>query len=190
MEWSRSETVGMSKVLCMRCKGAGLRALKNDKKKPCNCVLRAVFRVCFRRFVECAGGESFGRISAERGTAWSHSGGWGRKEEEYMADFCLIAKRTLDEDEHRVFRFHFLLGADYRLCCRKLNMDRGTFFHFVYRIQRKLGRAFKETQPYPLFPLDDYFGGEQRDHSAKVVTMAEAKPKPPRIDLSWLKQTA
>jgi hypothetical protein len=69
-------------------------------------------------------------------------------------------------------------------------MDRGSFFHVAYRIQRKLGRAFKEMQPYPLFPLNDYFGGEQRNHSAKVVSMSEAKPKSPKIDLSGLKRAA
>jgi hypothetical protein len=191
MEWSRSEIVGMSKVRCARCQGAGVRATNDDQHEPCNCVLRAVFRACYRRFVECAsGGSSFGRVSVERGAAWSHSGGWGRKEEEYMADFCLVAKRTLTEEEHRVFRFHFLLGADYRLCCRQLKMDRGSFFHAVYRIQRKLGRAFKQMEPYPLFPLSDYFAGPQRKHAAKIVTMSEEKPKPPRIDLSWLKRAA
>lgn len=84
---------------------------------------------------------------------------WGRRDEEYMADFCLIAKRTLTEAEHQLFRFHFLLGADWRLCCRRLNVERGQFFHAVYRIQQKLGITFRELQPYSLFPLDEYFGG-------------------------------
>lgn len=85
-----------------------------------------------------------------------------RKKEEFMADFCLIAKRTLNDLESRVFRYHFLLGADWRLCTRQLKIDRGTFFHVVYRIEEKLGRAFAETEPYALFPLDDYFGGPVR----------------------------
>lgn len=83
---------------------------------------------------------------------------WGRKDEEYVADFCLISKRVLDEFEYKVFRFHFLLGADWRLCCRQMNMEKGIFFHAVYRIQHKLGRAFRELKPYPLYPLDEYFG--------------------------------
>jgi hypothetical protein len=87
---------------------------------------------------------------------------WGRKDEEYIADFCLVSKRTLDEFEYKVFRFHFLLGADWRLCCRKLGIDRGNFFHTVYRIQQKLGRVFRELEPYSLFPLDEYFNGAVR----------------------------
>jgi hypothetical protein len=41
-------------------------------------------------------------------------------------------------------------------------MDRGNFFHSVYRIEQKLGRMFRELKPYPLFPLDDYFHGPSR----------------------------
>ena len=33
-----------------------------------------------------------------------------RKKEEFMADFCLIAKRTLTDLKSRVFRYYFLLG--------------------------------------------------------------------------------
>ncbi|HEY3827546.1 MAG TPA: hypothetical protein VGL82_23495 [Bryobacteraceae bacterium] len=87
---------------------------------------------------------------------------WGRKDEEFIADFCLVSSRFLDDFEYKVFRFHFLLGADWRLCCRQLKMDKGFFFHAVYRIQQKLGRAFRELAPYPLFPLDEYFGAVVR----------------------------
>jgi hypothetical protein len=48
------------------------------------------------------------------------------------------------------------------LCCRQMQMEKGLFFHAVYRIQQKLGRAFRETRPYPLFPLDEYFGATPR----------------------------
>ena len=77
-----------------------------------------------------------------------------------MADFCLISRRVLDDYEHRIFRYHFLLGADWRLCARMLKMDRGNFFHLVYRIQQKLGCAFAETSPYALFPVTEYFDVE------------------------------
>lgn len=87
---------------------------------------------------------------------------WGRKDEEYIADFCLVSRHALDEFEYKLFRFHFLLGADWRLCCRQLKMEKGVFFHAVYRIQQKLGRAFRELKPYPLFPLDEYFGAVVR----------------------------
>jgi hypothetical protein len=110
---------------------------------------------------------------------------FGRKSEEYVADFCLIAKRTLTgELEYKIFRFHYLLGADYTLCCRRLNMDRGTFFHAIYRIQEKLGRAFRETQPYGIFPLDEYFGNTVRTRrAAAAITQppADAGPVHPPV---------
>jgi hypothetical protein len=32
----------------------------------------------------------------------------------------------------------------------------------VYRIEQKLGRVFRELEPYSLFPLDEYFHGPSR----------------------------
>ena len=87
-----------------------------------------------------------------------------------MADFLLISRRTLSDFEYKLFRYHFLLGADWRLCAKRLNLDRGTFFHHVYRIEQRLGRAYAETRPYALYPLDEYFGGVvHEDHTAKDV---------------------
>lgn len=106
---------------------------------------------------------------------------FSRKREEYMADFCLIARRTLTDEEHALFRYHFLLGADWRLCCRRLNVERGDFFHFIYRIQRKLGRVFAEVEPYPLYPLREYFGGVVRPVSANDAPSEPTPIKPTRI---------
>jgi len=66
-----------------------------------------------------------------------------------------------------------LLGADWRLCTRRLGMDRGNFFHMVYRIEQKLGRAFRELKPYALYPLDEYFHGPRRPPEE---IRAETKP--------------
>lgn len=102
---------------------------------------------------------------------------WGRKDEEYVADFCLVSKRVLDEFEHKIFRLHFLLGADWRLCCRQLNLDRGLFFHSIYRIQQKLGRAFRELTPYSLFPLDEYFAPVVRKALSSEATKVLRMPR-------------
>ncbi len=93
---------------------------------------------------------------------------YDRKNEEYMADFVVIAKRTLDERDLKLFRFHFVLGADWKMCCRRLGLDRGGFFHALYRIQQKLGKAFRETLPYPLFPVYEYLD-EVRQPAASLV---------------------
>jgi hypothetical protein len=145
-------------------------------EEPCKCVLRKVFTACLRKFRACA--EHSNRLPAVRvehvsgGRDSRHT--WGMKSEEYMADFFLVTRRALDESEFRLFRFHFLLGADWKLCCRRLGMDRGNFFHAVYRVEEKLGRVFRELQPYGLYPLDEYFGGSvqtYRNPDRKLVSM-------------------
>ncbi|HKW99420.1 MAG TPA: hypothetical protein VJN43_16890 [Bryobacteraceae bacterium] len=108
---------------------------------------------------------------------------WVRKDEDYVADFYLVSRRTLTEFEYLVFRNHFLLGADWKLCCRQMKIDRGTFFHTVYRLQQKLGRVFRELKPYSLYPLDEYFGGTMRkappELAPKVIRMPEPEFSPP-----------
>ena len=186
MQWNRSSAIGIAKMSCNYCHGDGMRAVRYDRQKPCKCVFRAAFRACFNRFRECvaAGGAQTSPVSMEMCNGRESRRTYSRKREEFAADFCLVAKRVLDEYEHKIFRYHFLLGADWRLCCRQLQLDRGIFFHAVYRIEQKLGRAYREIRPYSLFPTDEYFGGTIR--KAKVLTMpmpgyAEVKPilRPP-----------
>src|SRR5665213_3270961 len=179
-DWNRSEVLALAKQTCTQCHGDGLRMNnRSGTASPCNCVLRAVFGACYRRFRFCANQEKhISRVRLEPVEGKDHRQIWGMKNEEYMADFVLIARKNLEESEYKLFRFHFLLGADWRLCCRQMKMDRGVFFHEVYRIQQKLGRAYRELEPYALFPLDEYFGGSVRSElpraSLKVVTMPRA----------------
>ncbi len=163
MEWTRSETLALAMHNCTQCHGCGLRLRNTGGWTPCNCVLRAMFRICYDRFMRCVEEERHvSHISVEPPTGSHRPTSFGRKREEYMADFCLVSRRTLTESEYNLFRYHFLLGADWTLCARKLGLNRGNFFHAVYRIEQKLGRIFRELQPYPLFPLDDYFNGPSR----------------------------
>lgn len=118
------------------------------------------------------------RLEPVAGTDGNFS--WGMKDEEFMADFCLVSKRALEEEEFRIFRFHFLLGADWKLCCRRLNMDRGSFFHQLYRIEQKLGRVYRELRPHALFPLDEYFGGKVRKDLGEPYRNVLQMPLPER----------
>jgi hypothetical protein len=163
MEWTRSETLALAKHNCTHCHGPGLRLSRTKSLAPCNGVLRAIFRICYDRFVRCATQEPhLSRISVEPQGGKQRASTWGRKDEEFLADFGLVARRALSDSEHKLFRYYFLLGADWKLCTRKLGIDRGTFFHAVYRIEQKLGRVFRELEPYGLFPLDEYFHGPSR----------------------------
>lgn len=177
-KWNRSETIALAKESCAQCHGIGLRGGngRNGSEAPCNCVLRKIFRLCYARFRYCNEKEkhiSQARLAIVAGKDRRQV--WGRADEEFIADFCLISRRFLDESQYTIFKFHFLLGADWKLCCRRLHMNRGSFFHEVYRIQQKLGRIFRELEPYSLFPLDEYFGGsfkkELRPEALQILRM-------------------
>jgi hypothetical protein len=163
---------------CKYCEGNGTRVVYKTKASPCNCVFRAIFRACLTRFRDCAeNGAPFGTVSWEFCAGAGGRRIYSRKQEEYMADFCLVSRRALDEEDHRLFRFYFLLGADWQLCARQLKMDRGNFFHAIYRIERTLGRAFSEVRPYALYPLDEYFGGTVRKAAVRALEAAPAKTR-------------
>ncbi|HEY6392523.1 MAG TPA: hypothetical protein VIX89_14670 [Bryobacteraceae bacterium] len=133
-------------------------------------MLRAIFRACFEHFRDCMSREKFvSKVTLDPLPGKDRRGAWGRKDEEFTADFCLVSKRTLTESEYRIFRYHFLLGADWKLCCQKLQTDRGSFFHSVYRLEQKLGRVFRELQPYGLFPINDYFHGPVRGVTSSPI---------------------
>ena len=114
-------------------------------------------------------------------------GSWGRKSEEFAADFCLVSKRTLDEQEYALFRYHFLLGADWKLCCRKLKTDRGNFFHSVYRIEQKLGRVFRELEPYSLYPISEYLHGPAKGVGSCLASNNILPIRPPLRDSRLLR---
>jgi len=163
MHWDRSRVLGLAKASCNFCYGYGLIPVLGGKETPCNCVFRAIFRACYRRFRECVAlGAHTNPITWERCGGPSGYRAYSRKREEYMADFCLVSQRHLEDDEKPVFRNHFLLGADWKLCCRQLKIDRGTYFHLVYTLERRLGRVFAELAPYPLYPVAEYFSGIDR----------------------------
>jgi hypothetical protein len=137
-----------------------MRPTRQQSEVPCRCVFRAAFRACYNRFRDCvAKGDRIGTVSLDFCNGRDGRRYYSRKREEYIADFCLVSQRVLDTFEHRLFRYHFLLGADWSLCCRQMGIDRGTFFHAVYDIEQKLGQAFAELEPYPLYPPKEYFGG-------------------------------
>jgi len=178
--WNRSETIALAKTSCTHCHGDGLRPGRGGKPTACNCVLRAIFRACYARFRYCVTKEKYmSKVTLTLCAGKDRRLTWVRKDEDYVADFCLVSRRTLDDFEYKVFRNHFLLGADWRLCCRQMKVDRGTFFHAVYRVQQKLGRIFRELEPYSLYPLDEYFGGTVRKGPTLSPVRITEMPAPP-----------
>ena len=159
MNWDTLDLHELGQRSCYACEGSGARLTKKGEIRPCSCALRSIFRACYEGYRQCVKPER--RLSQvsyrETPLGKSHRGTWSRKEEEYIADFETVSRRHLDEWHYKVFRYHFLLGADWRLCRRKLGIDKGSFFHVIYRIEQRLGRVFFELEPYALYPPYDYF---------------------------------
>lgn len=170
--WSRSETLCLANEQCSLCHGIGLR-LGRAALSPCNCVLRAIFRICYNRYREIAEKEKYLSRPTLEVSSQKRRTLWGRRDEEYLADFYLVSKRNLTAPEWDLFRFYFLLDVDWKLCAEKLKLDRGNFFHAVYRIEQRLGRIFRDLEPFPLFPLDEYFS------PARAIVQPTPPPRRP-----------
>jgi hypothetical protein len=145
---------------CHYCLGAGERK-GHGGSRLCECVWRRVFRACLGRYRACREEQGSARdISLE--LCGGHGPCFGRKRDEYLADFELVARRHLDERDFQVFEWFFLLSAGWRAGAGAMKMDRGNFFHAVYAIEARLGRVFLELEPHGLFP-PEYFSGWRLD---------------------------
>ena len=163
MIFNHQNCLAIARTGCVECNGLGMRTVTTPQKEltsvPCCCALRSIFRSCYGRFRYCvAKQDRIGTVSIETwGTGAGAHRSYGRRNEDYMADFYRVAKQSLAPSDHQIFTWHYLLGADWKLCCRRNGMSRGNFFHTVYRIEEALGRAFAALFPYSLYPVRDYF---------------------------------
>jgi predicted DNA-binding protein (UPF0251 family) len=66
-----------------------------------------------------------------------------------------LAEQVLTEQEHRVYRFHLLLGADQKLCCRKMNLGLDEFRQTLASLQQKLSDA-AQSQRAQVISMDDF----------------------------------
>lgn len=174
--WHAGELAALSLHRCTHCRGTGARPTWGNRMRPCGCVYRRIFRACYDEYRKCREGATKWQVSYE---PWQDSDGrttatYGMPREEFVCDFELVAKRALPGRQYRIFQLHVLAAADWKTCGRKLQIDRGTFFHEVYRIEETLGWAYAELKPYGLFPVGEYF----RSHGAKLQVQGERNPWP------------
>jgi hypothetical protein len=166
-EWTREDVLVLARRSCRECKGAGLR-WHGYHLRPCPCVCKHIFRVVMeRRHSQASVGAV--RLAALEMSARRRSSTWGFKHEEFCADIDLTAKRLLDPDDRAIFRLRFLERRGWESCCERLKLDPGYFWGRVYSIEVRLGRAFRELQPYPIYPITDYFAGTAATARAKRI---------------------
>jgi hypothetical protein len=189
MLWNRSNTLALATHKCVICRGSGLTLGRAGTLKACDCVLREIFKICHNRFRHCVTKEKYmSKVTLEIHSGPNRRGTWGLKQEEYVADFLKVTQRTLTPEEYTIFKYRFLLGADWKLCIRRLKMERGPFFHAVYRIQTKLGQVFSELEPYALYPVDEYFSTAHRSQSVHALLPRTNKVVPIRPPLRQVAQ--
>lgn len=173
-EWARA--LPLARSGCGVCRGTGRRV-----ESVCQCVLRSIFRACFEKYhnLQVMTG-AIGAPSYDRQKSTGLKRMWGIKRNEFIADFEIIARRALSADEHKLFTMYFLQNLKWEQCAGPLGVDRGNFFHGVYRIEAKVGRAFFETKPYGIYPIDEYMSNSRVEEpkGAKIIPF----PKPAVAD--------
>jgi hypothetical protein len=114
--------------------------IESFRLRMCGCVYRRVFRICWRRYQQLR--ERYGDL-ARRPRVRNGPGGlsFELRTVDFLADFDLLVADHMADREREIFALHFSGGADWKECCRRLGMDRGSFFHDLYRIERRIGRA-------------------------------------------------
>lgn len=168
--------LALANACCGRCAGVGELQIGNGHR-ICPCVYRRVFRACSAKCQELRQrrGEYARSLAAERsGGRWDRrSSSVGFNAAEYLADFELVARRTLRDQplECAVFWYSCLHRLPWRLCVQLISrnlgqpLSRGSFFHVLYYIEERLGQAFLELQPYSVLP-SEYFSGGSRSAPA------------------------
>lgn len=171
--WRRGDCVTLAHYHCARCHGSGVKrtVLLSKRDRVCACVYRRVFRECAVRYEDNAARQmNLGACSTWNGRFYE------RKCEDFRADFVSVCRTALKrhatkqmsnvDAPMKVFEVYLLAGLDvdlgaemtWRPACRKLKIDKGTFFHALYRAMEICGRALREAEPFALHPCDAYFG--------------------------------
>jgi len=178
--WKTVPLVALCHARCVHCGGTGRFSLQR-RWRPCHCALRGAFRTVWERFEAIRAMYPVSSVTTEG--MWT----FGRKREEFSADVLLVARRTLSEADWRLFDLHFVRGLEWFRCYPHLGYSRGYFFHAVYRVEKALGHAWVEVQPYPLCPPSEYFSGRRLDtatldsrpaHLAALRAAAAGRPLP------------
>lgn len=161
----------LSNSQCRQCRGVGLKA-----NQRCTCVLRRIFAACHRqwRYLTRRSGAHPTRVTLGK------TGGPINRvrmfENHFAVDFEIIARRTLSQADYQLFRWVYLLGADWKLLRRtlKTGMTESEFRHHCAWVEETLAHAFCETRPYALWPMDEY--NSRRKPGAPPVAALPAIP--------------
>lgn len=157
-----SQYFSLSQALCPTCKGEGTKGRVRLEPTPCECVKRKAFRCCLEKYRGCqilpdTNMSVIGVNDGMNSRGQSRRVVFGFRNTEFVADFDLAARRTLDKREQLVLRLYHMEGLQWRLCAKRAGVKEPEFFRYLGRVEAKLGGAFMQLKPYPLYPLHVYF---------------------------------
>ena len=150
---------------CQLCRGTGLQlGTTATGWHLCHCVERAIFRICLNEWrrlrdqngvrIQCTDFERFTTSKTRQHTGANNYKTFGNPQAEFVADFELLAARTLTLVEFAVFDHHHLQEKPWKSF---KGLSRGNYFHAIYRVEQKLGVTFSTTKPFAPFPFDLYY---------------------------------
>lgn len=125
---------------CPHCKD-GIYTAYSKHERVCNCCFRRIFRHCLSKYRKISFYPSLD----------------DRRQENFLADFILLAKHELSEQNFLIFILYHIQELSWSTIGAKLNMNRDETFRTIYRIEKKLGKVYSLMEPYSLWPLSSYF---------------------------------
>lgn len=81
------------------------------------------------------------------------------RDREFVADVELTARRILSPNQYTLFRLCYIWRRSNEFILRQRIGYKTALDIMLVReaVERLLGTAFKDTKPYPLYPLKEYF---------------------------------
>ena len=157
MEWTPQAAAALARYACPDCRGTGL-VPSDGAFALCRCVCRAVFRACYRRFLNCGKKDpSLRRVTFDRLLrAVDRTVSWARRNEDYRADFHACGVRALPRHLYQIFSFYHLHGGTMELVRRRLGLGEAHAWRHVEQIEIAVGREIAHLEPYSLFPPSGY----------------------------------
>ncbi len=119
---------------CPQCEGSGVRCtLKRLKSHICPCVYRSIARRCAVRWqiIQMAPETKPRQLRCR----------YDMPRAEWAADFWMTTRAAVDGTHWLIWRNIRLYNERVDVVQRELRMDRGTFFHALYRAEQVIGHA-------------------------------------------------
>jgi hypothetical protein len=167
--------IALAKTGCEACNGLGRQA----GGEVCSCVGKHCFDVVMAKFRYASAGHHLTppiRID-HFVSGGGKSVGSRLANEEFCADVFLTAKRALNEEDFRLFRFRHLLAADVNLCARQLGTTREACIQRLQYIEARLGETWRTIKPYHLYPPNEYLRARIPGGARPCVPVSAARTK-------------